>query len=200
MVKVGIHQPEHFPYLGFFQKMKKCDIFVILDNVKFKKNNFQNRNKYLNTHTNKEEWFTIPVSKKSNSMLINEIKVEDGVWRKKIKKQLSQRFPIHKMGHKISIGHVYDHDTLVKINMASIGYCALKLGFSPPTMIMSSELNVEGSKTELLYNICKELKATKYISGQGGIDYLDTDNYFKDIELEIFEPEVKDYFTTLQHI
>ena len=87
MVKVGIHQPEHFPYLGFFQKMKKCDIFVILDNVKFKKNNFQNRNKYLNTHTNKEEWFTIPVSKKSNSMLINEIKVEDGVWRKKIKKQ-----------------------------------------------------------------------------------------------------------------
>jgi len=197
---IGIHQPEHFPYLGFFQKMKKCDVFVILDNVKFKKNNFQNRNKYLNTHTNKEEWFTIPVSKKSNSMLINEIKVEDGVWRKKIKKQLSQRFPIHKMGHKISIGHVYDHDTLVKINMASIGYCALHLGFSPPTMIMSSELNVEGSKTELLYNICKELKATKYISGQGGIDYLDTDNYFKDIELEIFKPEVKDYFTTLQHI
>ena len=191
---IGIHQPEHFPYLGFFQKMKKCDVFVILDNVKFKKNNFQNRNKYLNTHTNKEEWFTIPVSKKSNSMLINEIKVEDGVWRKKIKKQLSQRFP------KIDINYVYDHDTLVKINMSSIGYCALKLGFSPPTMIMSSELNVEGSKTELLYNICKELNATKYISGQGGIDYLDTDNYFKDIELEIFEPEVKDYFTTLQHI
>lgn len=191
---IGIHQPEHFPYLGFFQKMKKCDVFVILDNVKFKKNNFQNRNKYLNTHTNKEEWFTIPVSKKSNSMLINEIKVEDGVWRKKIKKQLSQRFP------KIDINYVYDHDTLVKINMSSIGYCALKLGFSPPTMIMSSELNVEGSKTELLYNICKELKATKYISGQGGIDYLDTDNYFKDIELEIFKPEVKDYFTTLQHI
>ena len=191
---IGLHQPEHFPYLGFFQKMSKCDVFVILDNVKFKKNNFQNRNKYLNPHTEKEEWFTIPVSKKSNSMLINEIKVEDGVWRKKIKKQLSQRFP------KIDIDHVYDHDTLVKINMSSIGYCALKLGMSPPTMIMSSELNVEGSKTELLYNICKELKGTKYISGQGGIDYLDTDNYFKDIELEIFKPEVSDYFTTLQHI
>lgn len=191
---IGIHQPEHFPYLGFFQKMSKCDVFVILDNVKFKKNNFQNRNKFLNPHNNKEEWFTIPVSKKSNSMLINEIKVEDGVWRKKIKKQLSQRFP------KIDIDHVYDHDTLVNINMSSIGYCALKLGMSPPTMIMSSELNIEGNKTELLYNICKELKGTKYISGQGGIDYLDTDNYFKDIELEIFKPEVSDYFTTLQHI
>ena len=67
-------------------------------------------------------------------------------------------------------------------------------------IIYSSDLDVEGSKTELLYNICKEVNGTKYISGQGGIDYLDTDNYFKDIELEIFEPEVKDYFTTLQHI
>ena len=83
---IGIHQPEHFPYLGFFQKMSKCDIFVILDNVKFKKNNFQNRNKFLN-HRGEEEWFTVPVGKKSNSMLINEIKVQDGVWRKKIKKQ-----------------------------------------------------------------------------------------------------------------
>ena len=34
----------------------------------------------------------------------------------------------------------------------------------------------------------------------GKTDYLYTDNYFKDIELEIFKPEVSDYFTTLQHI
>ena len=36
---VSIHQPEHFPYLGFFQKMEQSDLFIILDNVKFKKNN-----------------------------------------------------------------------------------------------------------------------------------------------------------------
>ena len=174
--------------------MSKCDVFVILDNVKFKKNNFQNRNKYLNTHTDEGEWFTIPVSKKSNGMLINEIKVEDGVWRKKIKKQLSQRFPKH------DIGNIYDYDNLLDINMDSIEYCAHQLGIDNVDICYSSDLEVEGSKTELLYNICKELNATKYISGQGGIDYLDTDNYFKDIELEIFKPEVSDYFTTLQHI
>ena len=31
---VSIHQPEHFPYLGFFQKMQESDLFIILDNVK----------------------------------------------------------------------------------------------------------------------------------------------------------------------
>ena len=192
-MKITIHQPEHFPYLGFFQKMSKCDTFVILDDVKFKKNNFQNRNKFLN-HREEEEWFTVPVGRKSNSMLINEIKVEDGVWRKKIKKQLLQRFPKH------DIGSIYDYDNLLDINMNSIEYCAHHFGIDGVDLHFSSDLDVEGSKTELLYNIFKELKATKYISGQGGIDYLDTDNYFKDIELEIFKPEVKDYFTTLQHI
>ena len=31
---IGIHQPEHFQYLGFFQKMSNCDRFILLDNVK----------------------------------------------------------------------------------------------------------------------------------------------------------------------
>ena len=47
-MKVAIHQPEHFPYMGFFEKMKSADLFVILDDVQYKKNNRQNRNKFLN--------------------------------------------------------------------------------------------------------------------------------------------------------
>ena len=69
---VSIHQPEHFPYLGFFQKMKESDLFIILDNVKFKKNNFQNRNRFLNSN-GEEEWFTVPVEKKANSKLIKDV-------------------------------------------------------------------------------------------------------------------------------
>ena len=38
----------------------------MLDNVKFKKNNFQNRNRFLNKSGN-EEWFTVRVEKKANS-------------------------------------------------------------------------------------------------------------------------------------
>ena len=40
-MKVAIHQPEHFPYMGFFEKMKSSDLFVILDDVQYKKNNSQ---------------------------------------------------------------------------------------------------------------------------------------------------------------
>ena len=39
-MKATIHQPEHFPYMGFFEKMAMADLFVILDDVQYKKNNW----------------------------------------------------------------------------------------------------------------------------------------------------------------
>ena len=35
---ITIHQPEHFPYEGFFQKMEAAELFIILDNVNYRKN------------------------------------------------------------------------------------------------------------------------------------------------------------------
>ena len=80
---VTIHQPLHFPYLGFFQKMKVADVFVIFDDVKFCKNEFHNRNKFKNRE-GKDEWFTVPVEKKANSKLVKDVVVaEDFGWKKK---------------------------------------------------------------------------------------------------------------------
>ena len=88
-IKVAIHQPEHFPYMGFFEKMKTADIFVILDDVQYKKNNWQNRNKFLNKNE-VEEWFTVQVEKGATSKQIKDVKVVDGPWRKKVVKKLEQ--------------------------------------------------------------------------------------------------------------
>jgi len=74
----------------------------------------------------------------------------------------------------------------------------MELGIDTP-YILSSELNVEGSKTELLVNLCREVGATTYLSGRGGLDYLDME-MFSGINIEIFEPKIKDYYTTLCHI
>ena len=44
---VSIHQPNYLPWLGFFDKIKQSDYFVIFDNVQFPrgKNHFGHRNK-----------------------------------------------------------------------------------------------------------------------------------------------------------
>ena len=174
---VSIHQPEHFPYLGFFQKMKKSDLFIILDNVKFKKNNFQNRNRFLNKN-GIEEWFTVPVEKSANSKLIKDVKfAEDYGWKKKLVKQMNMNFGLSVE----DLNHIYDQDELCVSNLRSIDYCRMKLNIDTK-YILASELNVSGSKSELLFNLCKEVNATTYLSGQGGLNYLDT-SLFKDIDV-----------------
>jgi hypothetical protein len=42
---VAIHQPQYLPWLGYFDKMLKADVFCYLDNVQYKKNEWQNRNR-----------------------------------------------------------------------------------------------------------------------------------------------------------
>jgi hypothetical protein len=188
---VSIHQPEHFPYLGFFQKMKESDLFIILDDVKFKKNNFQNRNRFLNS-SGEEEWFTVPVEKKANSKLIKDVLVsEDFGWKKKLIKQM-------KLNFDYDFSNIYENEYIKDINMNSIRFCRKELDITTP-MIYSSDLEADGSKSELLYNLCKEVGAVTYLSGQGGLDYLDMD-IFNGMNLKVFEPKVDNYYTTLSYL
>jgi WbqC-like protein family len=191
---VSIHQPEHFPYLGFFQKMAASQVFVILDDVKFKKNDFQNRNRFLN-RSGSEEWFTVPVEKDANSKLIKDVVVsKDPHWRDRVKKQLGFNL-------KHDVSEVYGvSDRLIDINIASIEWCMRRLGLGTD-LVMSSEIKKEGSKSDLLLSICKSLGAKKYISGSGGKAYLDV-KIFEDagIEVEFFKADIPNMMSTIYNV
>jgi RimJ/RimL family protein N-acetyltransferase len=58
--KVAIHQPNYFPWIGYFYKIYKADIFVFLDNVQFTKGGYINRVKILSAKGTR--WLTIPVN------------------------------------------------------------------------------------------------------------------------------------------
>ena len=56
---VSIHQPAYLPWLGYFDKIARADLFIWLDNVQFQKNSFQNRNKILTKDG--PVWLTVPM-------------------------------------------------------------------------------------------------------------------------------------------
>ena len=189
-MKIAIHQPEHFPYTGFFQKMEAADTFVILDDVQYTKGNFQNRNRFLN-NSGKEEWFTIPLEKKPHHKLIKDIKTNDTInWREKIIKQLFWFFGLN-------LSHIYFSSDLIKINLASINFCREKLNINTP-LVLSSELNIKTKGSQKLSDICDRLEASEYISGQEAKEYLDKSVF--NCKVSFFEPKVKNHYTTLQHI
>lgn len=188
---VTIHQPEHFPYAGFFQKMSNADLFVVLDNVKFRKNYFQNRNK-IKTRSGDDLWITVPVEKSADSKDIRDVMTSsDPNWRKKVTRTIQENL-------KVNLDSIYAHEKLIDINMSSILWCMDRLGIKKP-MVMASSLNVTGSKSELLVNILKEVGATKYVSGPSGKDYLDL-SLFQGIDVEFFEPSVNNYYSSLYNI
>jgi len=189
-VKVTIHQPEHFPYLGFFQKMQAADIFILLDDVQYTKNNFQNRNKFLNLN-GVEEWFSVEVEPKANTKLINQVSVSSNTkWKRIILNKLQTNF-------KKDFTEVYKSERLVDINIASIEYCRQALNITTP-MVLSSELGISTTSSQRLADICRHLQATEYISGAGGRAYLDESVF--DCAVSYFTPQVSNYYTTLQFI
>lgn len=63
-MRVAIHQPNFVPHLGFFYKMSQSDIFVLLTQVQFEKNGYQNRY-YLHRQS---KWVTKPVCSGAESI------------------------------------------------------------------------------------------------------------------------------------
>ena len=80
----SIHQPNYLPWVGFFNKIAKSDVFVIFDDVQFpvgKKGFFGNRNKIKTTSG--ELWLTVPVLDRSKCKNFNEIKINYNGWNEK---------------------------------------------------------------------------------------------------------------------
>ena len=191
-MKVAIHQPEHFPYMGFFEKMKSADLFVILDNVKFQgKRNWQNRN-LIKLKNGADFWLTVPIAKNSYDLKINEVQLApDYGWKKKLLKTV-------KLNLGLDLTDVYNSETLMEVNMKSIKYCREQLDITTP-MVFASDMNVLGTKTERIYNICKGVNATKYISGHGSKEYMDLP-VFKDIDVEFIEPTLTNNYSTIYNL
>ena len=180
---ITIHQPEHLPWLGFFNKIAKADIFVILDNVQFEKNYFQNRNKIMGT--NGVQWINIPTSTKGHmDSNLSRMKISvDGVnrkWKDKYLRTIRMSYGKHPYFSMVFpvLEHAINLDTeyLCEINMSIIRGFAERLDIRPD-YVRASEMDLDGAKSDLILDICKKAGADVYIAGSSGRDYLDVERF-----------------------
>lgn len=188
MKKVAIHQPQYLPWPGYFNKILQCDIFVFLDDVQYKKNEWQNRNKIKSA--NGELWLTVPVHYKFGQK-INEVEIDNKIfWRKDHLKSIKVNYQKTKF-FKEFYPYVEsllskEYKKLVEVNVESIKMLMDYLGIKKE-IVFSSQLQVEGEKTKRLVNICKKLSCDVYISGIGAKDYLDISEFEKNNIKVVFQ-------------
>lgn len=77
MTTVAIHQPNYAPWLGYFAKLARADMFVFLDDAQYSKNNYINRVQI--DARGAERWLTIPVRYKFGDP-INRVRAADEHW------------------------------------------------------------------------------------------------------------------------
>jgi hypothetical protein len=175
----AIHQPNYFPWLGYFDKIKKCDKFVILDDVQFPKKGGAWMNRVAINVGGEKSWLSAPIVRPSGLWRINETEFQGTNWRDKTKKTLQANYA--KSRHfKDYVDFVFSlidfpSSQLVEYNLNAIsGICSLfDIDFKDKAVLASS-LDISSMATQRLIDICKTLGCETYMAG-GGAGYMDID-------------------------
>jgi len=186
---VSINQPAYLPWLGYFDRIYKSDIHVVLDHVQFEKNSMVNRNKILSN--GQEVMLTIPLQTKGKfgDLVIKDVDVvQNHPWRKKHFRSITQSYSksTYKADIFSELQRFYESDdcSLGRVLKANMEFFIRALRIDDTKIVYSSAMNVLGTKSELVLNICKALGARQYISGPFGREYLD-EKSFADNAIEI---------------
>lgn len=186
---ISIHQPAYLPWLGYFHKIFLSDIFVFFDTTQFEKNSFINRNRIKTPPGS--TWLTVPVGLKNHlTKEIREIEiVVDQKWRARHWKAIELNYKKAKYWDVYSkeLEKLYQEE-YGKISDLCYDQLLLFLDWLEITtkIIKSSDLKpFNTKKLQLVLDICRDLGATSYVSGQLGRDYIDN-NKFHDGGIKLY--------------
>lgn len=187
---VAIHQPNYLPWLGYWFKIYRSDIFVLHDNVQFSKHSFTKRTKILPVGNTNTSYLSLPIKKSKLDTLILDMEVQDGNWvgqhLNKIQNNYQQSpfftriYPILEQ----VLNQVKSYKSLSKINETIILSLLDTFAFPKTTIVKSSNLAASGKQEAYLCEIIHELNGQMYLSGVGAKKYQD-EAHFKKNSIEL---------------
>jgi len=201
---VAIHQPQYLPWMGYFDKMDRADVFCYLDNVQYKKNEWQNRNRIKTAQG--RQWITVPVRYRFPQKIIEVTLNETENWRHKHIQALvtnykkapyfNDYFPVIESALK------HDFANIADLNIHMIMHLWEMLGINKKPVVRASEISLSNDPTGRLIDVCKYFNGDTYLAGQGGSNYMDMGQFEKSgikvISQEYEYPEYKQCFGEFQ--
>jgi hypothetical protein len=175
---VAIHQPTFFPWLGYFDKIVRADVFVVLDHVQFPKSRPGSwLNRVQLSVGGRPAWVTMPVVRTYHGLRrIDEMAIDNtSPWRRKLLQLLRSSY-----GRAPAFAEVFPivaplvenaTDCLVDYNLAAIEALCERLGIGTAHLVRSSTLQVAGHATELLVGLVQCVGGRVYLAGGGAGGY-----------------------------
>ncbi len=176
---VSIHQPHYLPWLRYLEKVARSDVFVLLDNVQYQKNGFQNRNKIKTT----QGWtyLTVPVLRPTMRP-IREVEIDNRAdWKTKHRRALEMNY--HKAPYferywdELEVLYQNDWNRLGELCRAMFVVLLRQLRVET-RVVLASELPTQGASSQRLVEICHAVGGTTYLSGAFAVgQYIDPERF-----------------------
>jgi len=173
---VAIHQPNYAPWLGYFYKIARAQVFVFLDDVSYSKNSYINRVQIDGGGS--PRWLTQPVTYKFGEP-ISEVKLAQPDWRQSHLATLRNYYRDARAFKAAwpriaTMYEVLPEANLARTNRALIEAIASEMAIATK-FLASSDLDTSGlSADDRLVAIVKTVApGGRYLSGKGGASYQD---------------------------
>ena len=174
--RLAIVQSSYVPWKGYFDLIRACDEFVLLDDVQFTRRDWRSRNRIKTKDGT--AWLTIPVQSKGRYLQrIDEVVVSDPDWgarhweiirasyaRTPFFAEYAPRFE--------AVFRQPPSDRLSAINHALITALCGAMGITTP-ITWSTDYLARDDRNARLIDLCQQAGADEYLSGPSAAAYLD---------------------------
>lgn len=176
---VAVHQPQYLPWLGYFDKIDRADVFVLLDTVQYKKNEWQNRNRIKAAEG--WQWITVPVTYRFPQR-IDEVAVNNRErWQHRQRQAIVSNY--RKAPFWDDVAPFVEEilapgwEMLAPLNIFGVKRLAAILGIETPLYVASELGEFPDDPDGRLIAITKHFGADTYLAGSGGRGYMDLARY-----------------------
>ena len=181
---IAAHQPAYLPWLGYLAKVAACDRFVVMDDLQYEAQNFQNRNRVK--VNNGVVWLTVPLVAGRRDERICDKRINNQAspkehWQRRSWQTLKTHYgraPCFER-YATELEEVYTRrwERLVDLDLHILQLFLRWFGISRP-LVLSSTLGLEGQRTDRLVDLCRRVGASVYLSGSGGsVGYLEEEKF-----------------------
>lgn len=191
---VSAHQPLFMPWLGFFDKINKVDLFVIADDVQFtsagwiRKNRIKGNNNIID--------LIVPIKNKKHNIdkPINVVQIDpsDKKWRishlKSFKWHYSNAPYFDLIFNELERIYSQTDYSLCELNLDIIKTVCRLMGITVP-IVTTSMIGAVGGKSDGIIDICKKTNADTFLLGMGGSKSYADRGYIESYGIKLLDQE-----------
>jgi hypothetical protein len=172
---VAIIQSNYIPWKGYFDIIRRVDHFLLYDDVQYTRGDWRNRNQIKTPQG--LHWLTIPTARGTLHRNICEIQISDETWPEQHWKTIRHNYRKAPCFDKCEsfFANLYGRATSNMLSDVNYLFLSEICGFLGIKTRLEFSMNYQSTagRTERLVDLCRQLGATKYVSGPSAKDYLD---------------------------